>query len=171
MKKIIIVLMLFLICTFKLQAQSNTVSIGGEASGSGGSASFTSGEVFYEYKTNASNSINEGVQQPYSQNPTAVISGNASICSGTTTQLSISLTGQGPWYGTLSDGTTFSGLANPLLVTVTPVSTTTYAVTALSSETGTASLEDLIGSALVTVTPSTISTIYITACESSAFGN
>jgi hypothetical protein len=166
MKKIIIVLMLMLICTITVQAQSNTVSIGGQASGSGGSASFSAGEVFYEFKTTTTTSISEGVQQSYSQNPTAIISGNAIICAGSSTQLSISLTGQGPWRGTLSDGTTFSGSVNPILVTVTPVLTTTYSVTSLSSENLSSLPEDLSGSALVTITPITVNSISIIACDS-----
>ena len=63
MKKIIITLVLLLSCMFKIQAQSNTVTLGGEASGSGGTATFTSGETFYEYKESASASLVEGVQQ------------------------------------------------------------------------------------------------------------
>jgi len=51
---------------FNLQAQEVIPSSGGEATGSGGSASYTVGQVVY--KTNAgtnNNSIAEGVQQPF----------------------------------------------------------------------------------------------------------
>jgi hypothetical protein len=49
----------------QLFAQSNTGALGGEATGSGGTASFTAGEVFYTYKTSASVSVTEGVQQGF----------------------------------------------------------------------------------------------------------
>lgn len=63
-------------CTFKLIlgcmilstavfAQSNTVASGGEASGAGGSVSYTVGQVAYSYNTGSSGSCNEGEQQPY----------------------------------------------------------------------------------------------------------
>jgi subtilisin family serine protease len=85
-----------------------------------------------------------------------IISGNATVCAGTATQLSIALTGECPWFGTLSDGTGFSGSDNPLLVTVTPSQTTAYTIATLSSETATASATDLSGSAAVTVNQPTI---------------
>ena len=151
MKKIIITLVLLLSCMLNLQAQSNTGTLGGEATGSGGTSSFTGGEVFYSYKSGASGSVTEGVQQSYLVFPTGVISGDATVCAGSSTQLNITLTGQGPWFGTLSDGTGFSGSDNPLLVTVTPSETTTYTIATLSSETATASASDLSGSAAVTV--------------------
>ena len=66
MKKIIVTLTLLLFCILSIQAQSNTVSIGSEATGSGGTASFTAGEVFYTYKSSASGSVTEGVQQAIS---------------------------------------------------------------------------------------------------------
>lgn len=47
-------------------AQNNTVSSGGEATTSnGGTVSYTVGQVFYQQKDNAQNSLVEGVQQPY----------------------------------------------------------------------------------------------------------
>ncbi len=49
----------------RLSAQSNTGALGGEATGSGGSASFTAGELFYTYKTAATGSSTDGVQQTY----------------------------------------------------------------------------------------------------------
>jgi hypothetical protein len=97
--------------------------------------------------------------------PTGQISGNASLCAGNSTQLSIALTGQGPWFGTLSDGTGFSGSDNPLLVTVTPSETTTYTIATLSSETATASVTDLSGSAAVSVIQSTTETTVTASCD------
>jgi hypothetical protein len=65
MKKSIIFAFYFLLCIVRLSAQSNTSALGGEATGSGGSASFTAGEVFYTYKTGATGSSTDGVQQNY----------------------------------------------------------------------------------------------------------
>ena len=157
MKNRIITLVLLLSCMLNLQAQSNTGTLGGEATGSGGTASFTAGEVFYSYKSGASGSVTEGVQQSYRVLPTGVISGGSvAVCAGSSVQLSIALTGEGPWFGTLSDGTGFSGSDNPLLVTVTPSETTTYTIATLSSETATAIASGLSGSAEVEVKQPTI---------------
>jgi len=49
-----------------LQAQQATTTAGGEASGSGGSASYTVGQVVYTSNVGTNgNSVTEGVQQPY----------------------------------------------------------------------------------------------------------
>ena len=75
MKKSIILALFFLLSLVRLSAQSNTVTLGGQATGSGGSASFTAGEVFYTYKTGAAGSSTDGVQQTYSQTyPPAIVS-------------------------------------------------------------------------------------------------
>ena len=63
MKKTITFGLFFLLSMVRLSAQSNTVAVGGEAIGSGGTASFTAGEVFYTFKTSASGSSTDGVQQ------------------------------------------------------------------------------------------------------------
>ena len=63
MKIIVAIFMLFSI--FRLSAQSNTVAAGVEATGSGGTVSFTGGEVFYTYKSSSTGSVTEGVQQSY----------------------------------------------------------------------------------------------------------
>ncbi|MDC1506090.1 FG-GAP-like repeat-containing protein, partial [Winogradskyella sp.] len=63
MKTIVALFMLFSI--FRLSAQSNTVALGVEATGSGGTVSFTGGEVFYTYKSSSTGSVTEGVQQSY----------------------------------------------------------------------------------------------------------
>ena len=64
-KNLSLVILLFLGLS-NLQAQEATTTAGGEASGSGGSASYTVGQVVYTTKTGTNgNSVTEGVQQPY----------------------------------------------------------------------------------------------------------
>ncbi|MDX2360902.1 MAG: T9SS type A sorting domain-containing protein [Crocinitomicaceae bacterium] len=46
-------------------AQSNAVGSGGDASGTGGSASYSIGQIDNTNQSGTSGSINEGVQQPY----------------------------------------------------------------------------------------------------------
>ena len=48
-----------------LQAQTSVNTIGGNASGSGGSASYSVGQVVYQAHSGTNASIIEGVQQPY----------------------------------------------------------------------------------------------------------
>jgi len=87
--------------------------------------------------------------------PTSVISGTATICDGSSTNLSVTLTGTGPWNYTYSDGTqSFNGTTNSAVFTipVTPNSSRTYTITALSDATGcTAWPVDMTGSAVITV--------------------
>lgn len=45
--------------------QQNTVATGGIASGSGGNATFTVGQIDYSNANGTTGSINEGVQQPF----------------------------------------------------------------------------------------------------------
>ncbi|MFT3908372.1 MAG: T9SS type A sorting domain-containing protein [Ferruginibacter sp.] len=86
---------------------------------------------------------------------TGNLTGGAVYCSDAVdpTTLSIAVTGVGPWNGTLSDGTPFSGTTSPISVSVTPASTTTYTITSLTDGTCTATPADLSGSATVTVNP------------------
>ncbi len=46
-------------------AQSNTVSSGGVASGTGGTTSFTIGQIFYQTFLTESGNVSQGVQQAY----------------------------------------------------------------------------------------------------------
>lgn len=46
-------------------AQENTLATGGEATGSGGSVSFSVGQIAIHYTTGDSLSFSEGVQQPF----------------------------------------------------------------------------------------------------------
>ena len=56
---------LFLCISVATQAQENTNSSGGNSSNNSGSVSFSIGQIVYTTNTNASGSINQGVQQPY----------------------------------------------------------------------------------------------------------
>jgi hypothetical protein len=59
-------LLLLLLCsTIKLHAQNNTVSSGGQASGTGGSVSYTIGQIAYSSLSGTNGSLIQGVQQPY----------------------------------------------------------------------------------------------------------
>jgi hypothetical protein len=51
--------------TVGLKAQDSMISSGGEAAGSGGTISYTIGQVAYSSSVNASGSVAEGVQQPF----------------------------------------------------------------------------------------------------------
>ena len=48
-----------------LQAQTSVNATGGDASGSGGSASYSVGQVVYTTNTGTNGSVAQGVQQPY----------------------------------------------------------------------------------------------------------
>ena len=78
--------------------------------------------------------------------PTGSISGSTTICSGNSAALSITVTGTGPWSGTLSDGTTFSGNSSPISLSVSPATTTSYTIASLSDANCTAEPGDLTGS-------------------------
>lgn len=57
--------LMVMLCSPWLAAQQNTVSSGGEASGSGGSLSYTVGQIDYSVISDNEGLITEGVQQPY----------------------------------------------------------------------------------------------------------
>jgi PKD repeat protein len=88
--------------------------------------------------------------------PTSVVSGTATICNGSSTTISVALTGAQPWALTWSDGTTptvVTGITtNPYTFSPSPSANTTYTVTALSdNNTCTAQAGDMTGSALISV--------------------
>ena len=59
--------LMFLLCfaLTGIKAQQGTTATGGDATGSGGTASYSIGQVAYINISNANGYINEGVQQPY----------------------------------------------------------------------------------------------------------
>ncbi|UFH53988.1 T9SS type A sorting domain-containing protein [Spirosoma sp. KNUC1025] len=68
--------------------------------------------------------------------PTATVAGSTTITQGESLPLSITLTGDAPWKGTLSDGTTFSGSANPMLLSLKPVKSTDYSISSIENVCG-----------------------------------
>ncbi|MBL0342006.1 MAG: T9SS type A sorting domain-containing protein [Bacteroidetes bacterium] len=64
--------------------------------------------------------------------PTAVISGDANICTGGSTNLTINFTGTAPWLYAINGGTPVSTSSNPETVSVSPVANTVYTITSLS---------------------------------------
>jgi hypothetical protein len=59
------ILLCLLSFNLKIQAQNSMPAAGGNASGIGGSVSFTVGQVVYTSETGTSGSVAKGVQQPY----------------------------------------------------------------------------------------------------------
>jgi len=81
--------------------------------------------------------------------PTAVVSGSAQICAGSSDTLQAALSGTAPWTVTWSDGVTQAGIAtSPATRSVQPASSTTYTVSSVSDAhcSGTAS-----GSAVIAI--------------------
>lgn len=58
-------LFLFTIGITGLQAQETIPAAGGNASGSGGSSSYTVGQITYSTNTGENGSVSEGIQQPF----------------------------------------------------------------------------------------------------------
>ncbi|SEA91110.1 hypothetical protein SAMN05443667_111142 [Flavobacterium gillisiae] len=87
--------------------------------------------------------------------PTSIISGSATVCNGSTTPLSVALTGSQPWSLTYFDGTTSTNItgitSSPYVFSPSPSSTKTYTITALSDANCTAIAADRSGNALITV--------------------
>ena len=54
-----------LICSVGLHAQKTVPATGGEATGTGGTTSYSVGQVVYTTNTGSNGSIAQGVQQPY----------------------------------------------------------------------------------------------------------
>ncbi|WP_276372452.1 gliding motility-associated C-terminal domain-containing protein, partial [Chryseolinea sp. H1M3-3] len=87
------------------------------------------------------------------QSPSAAISGNATICNGASTNITITFVGDSPWAFRYSDGTTTSPLIPSFFSTisfpVSPSATTTYTLVTVSNLSGCPGT--VSGSAVVTV--------------------
>ena len=64
MKKLLIILTIMLLFV-GLHAQESTTASGGEASGNGGTISYSVGQVVYGTHSGTTGSVSEGIQQPY----------------------------------------------------------------------------------------------------------
>ena len=65
-KRTLILTMLLFVAIVNTKAQETTTTSGGEAGGSGGTANYTIGQVFYITQTGTNgNTVVQGVQQPY----------------------------------------------------------------------------------------------------------
>src|SRR5690606_29439532 len=86
---------------------------------------------------------------------TIALSGDAEICAGESSSLAVTLTGTAPWSITYTDGTTpvtVNGIAaSPHTITVSPASTSTYTLTAVSD--AHCNAISMPGNAVVTVHP------------------
>jgi hypothetical protein len=111
--------------------------------------------------TDAANNTSTSTQNvTVNPRPTAVMSGTANICTGYSTNLSIALTGTGPWSITYTDGVTpvtVTATSSPKLISVSPTTTKTYTVSAVSDALCSSIPADLTGSA--TVTPGSTCTL------------
>ena len=69
--------------------------------------------------------------------PTSTLTGTTEICAGQSTDLSVELTGSGPWNLVWSDGHVDSGLlVSPEVRTVSPASTTAYSIISVTGACG-----------------------------------
>lgn len=84
------------------------------------------------------------------QRVTATLTGGTTINEGQSANLTINFTGQAPWTYALNNGTSQTTSTNPLVVSVSPVTTTTYTITTLTNACGSGVAS---GSAVVTVNP------------------
>jgi hypothetical protein len=102
----------------------------------------------------------------FNPRPTGTISGTTAICAGSSTNLTLTVTGSGTISGTLSNGLSFSGTAPTITVSVSPGSTTTFTIATLSDSNCSATSGDLSGSAVVTVNPILTPSVSIAASPS-----
>ncbi|MEI6821540.1 MAG: LruC domain-containing protein [Bacteroidota bacterium] len=105
------------------------------------------------YTIKATNTINSCV---LAMTSSAVITlkarPTANITGGTSSSVTVALTGATPWNGTLSDGTTFSATTSPKTITVSPTGTTTYTVATLTDANSCPTIAgDLTGSYTITM--------------------
>ena len=155
-------------------ADSIPVDANGKASISTDTLAAGSHTLVATYKTASGfTTSNNFVIHTVNARPTGAISGGGTYCNGSNTTtdltLTVTVTGSGTISGTLSDGTSFSGTAPAIQVSVSPTATTTYTISGLSDANCTAQSSDLSGNATVTVNarPSTPVVTVMNNCGSS----
>lgn len=72
-------LLLVCLCTHVVQGQATVPVTGGTASGTGGSATYTIGQVVFSVITGTNGSVVQGVQQPYEISTVTAIEGTGDI--------------------------------------------------------------------------------------------
>lgn len=86
------------------------------------------------------------------EQPTAQISGTASICEGDSTMVTLELTGTAPWYLVMNDGAMSMNVpGSPHNMYVKPAETTEYTITSVQDANG--CLNNGSGSAIITMKP------------------
>lgn len=68
--------------------------------------------------------------------PTATLSGSTTVLQGQPVSLTLNFTGDAPWRGSLSDGTTFTGNTTPTVLTVQPTKSIVYSITSVENTCG-----------------------------------
>jgi len=90
--------------------------------------------------------------------PTALITGDAEICLGSSTDIAVALTGQAPWTLVFSDRTSITTSSNPYIRTVSPNQSSAYGVTSVTDGNGCENKGT--GLAIIIVNPKPTATIY-----------
>ncbi|GAB4027277.1 metallophosphoesterase [Spirosoma gilvum] len=68
--------------------------------------------------------------------PTATVAGSTTVLKGESVALTLNFTGDGPWKGTLSDGTAFSSNVTPFTLTIQPATSTVYSIANVENSCG-----------------------------------
>jgi acid phosphatase type 7 len=102
------------------------------------------------------------------QKPSATLSGNTTIEAGKSASLILNFSGSAPWTYRLSDNSSATTSTNPLLLSVSPLSTTTYSLTAISNACGEGEAK---GTARVEVIPRIVANLptSLVLCNETAF--
>ncbi len=79
MKQLLILSCFVIALSFSISAQETISTSGGEATGAGGTASYTVGQIFYQTHSGDNGSVAEGVQQPFEISVVADIESESEI--------------------------------------------------------------------------------------------
>lgn len=93
--------------------------------------------------------VSSGITMNIYNRPTASITGSQTVCPGSNVNLTLALTGTGPWSGTLSDNTPFNATSSSLTLPVTVSSNVNYTIASLSDAHCVSVSSDLTGTAVI----------------------